>query len=270
MIRFVILLASVLLVTGCATSPTGRSQLIMVGDEQMSASGQQLFLQMKQKGKVVRDPATSATVSCVVNALLPQLPPPWQGGWEVQVFGDKEPNAFALPGRKIGVNTGMVKLVRNDAQLAAVIGHEIGHVIARHANERASMSVASQLGAGMAEVMAPGTGDLVNIGSQVGVLLPYSRAHESEADVIGQNLMANAGFDPRESIRLWQLMEKQGGGRIVQVGSGVGQGGGKPPELLSTHPATQSRIEGLNAHLKVTMPMFQRAQAAGRRPHCGS
>jgi predicted Zn-dependent protease len=243
-----------LVLTGCATSPTGRSQLIMVGDEQMAASGQQLFLQMKEQGKVVRDPGASATVSCVVNALLPQLPPAWQGGWEVQVFEDKEPNAFALPGRKIGVNTGMVKLVQNDAQLAAVIGHEIGHVLARHANERASMSVVSQLGAGMAEVMAPGTGDLVNIGSQVGVLLPYSRAHEAEADIIGQNLMANAGFDPRESIQLWKLMEKQGGG--------------KPPELLSTHPANASRIQELAAHLQTTMPMFQRAQNAGRRPHC--
>jgi predicted Zn-dependent protease len=87
-------------------------------------------------------------------------------------------------------------------------------------------------------------------------MLPYSRTHEEEADIIGQNLMANAGFDPRESVSLWKLMEKQGGD--------------KPPELLSTHPANASRIEELSAHLQISMPMFQRAQAAGRRPRCGS
>ena len=254
--RLLALLVCLLAITGCATSPMGRSQLIMVDDNQMAASGQQLFAQMKQKEKVANDPADSAEVRCIVNNLLTQLPQGLQAGWEVQVFENKEPNAFALPGRKIGVNTGMIKLVKNDSQLAAVIGHEIGHVIARHASERASMGMASQLGAGMAEVLAPGSGDLVSIGSQVGVLLPYSRAHESEADIIGQDLMARAGFDPRESIQLWKLMEKQGGG--------------KPPELLSTHPANASRIEELTTHLQLSIPMFQRAQAAGRRPHCGS
>lgn len=252
--RRLLWLIIVLAIAGCATSPTGRSQMIIASDNDMAASGQQLFQQIKQKGNMVHDPAVSAEVHCIVNALLAQLPQAWQAGWEVQVFDDKDPNAFAVPGRKIGVNTGMVKLVKNDAQLATVIGHEIGHVIARHANERASIAMMSELGAGVADVIAPGAGSLVNIGSQMGVLLPYSRTHESEADIIGQNLMANAGFDPRESIQLWKLMEKQGGS--------------KPPELLSTHPANASRIEDLTAHLQVSIPMFQRAQAAGRNPHC--
>lgn len=252
--RLLVLLVLVLCATGCATSPTGRAQLMMVGDEQMSAAGQQMFAQLKQKDTVVRDPLISGEVRCVVNNLLAQMPAGVQSGWEVQVFEDKSPNAFALPGRKIGVNTGMIKLVENDSQLAAVIGHEIGHVIARHANERASMGVLAQVGQEVAGQINPVGAAVFGLGTQVGIMLPYSRTHEAEADVIGQDLMARAGFDPRESIRLWKLMEKQGGD--------------KPPELLSTHPATQSRIEALTAHLKVSTPMFQRAQAAGRRPRC--
>ena len=254
--RLLALLVFVLAITGCATSPMGRNQLIMVDDNQMAASGQQMFSQMKQKEKVAQDPAASAEVHCIVNNLLVQLPQGLQAGWEVQVFEDETPNAFALPGRKIGVNTGMTKLVKNDSQLAAVIGHEIGHVIARHASERASMGMLAQVGQEVAGQMNPAGAAVFGLGAQVGVMLPYSRTHEAEADIIGQNLMANAGFDPRESISLWKLMEKQGGD--------------KPPELLSTHPANASRIEELAAHLQVSMPMFQRAQAAGRRPHCGS
>jgi predicted Zn-dependent protease len=252
--RLLLLLVLVFGVAGCATSPTGRTQLMMVGDDQMSAAGQQMFAQLKQKDNVVQDPAISGEVHCVVNDLLAQMPAGVQTGWEVQVFEDKSPNAFALPGRKIGVNTGMIRLVENDSQLAAVIGHEIGHVIARHANERASMGVLAQLGQEVAGQINPVGAAVFGLGTEVGIMLPYSRTHEAEADVIGQDLMARAGFDPRESIRLWKLMEKQDGDR--------------PPELLSTHPATQARIEGLTAHLKITMPMYQQAQAAGRRPHC--
>jgi predicted Zn-dependent protease len=254
--RLIALLVFVMAITGCATSPMGRSQLIMVDDDTMASAGQQMFAQMKQKEKVAQDPAASAEVHCIVNNLLAQLPQDVQAGWEVQVFEDKAPNAFALPGRKIGVNTGMMKLVKNDSQLAAVIGHEIGHVIARHASERASMGMLAQVGQEVAGQMNPAGAAVFGLGAQVGVMLPYSRTHEAEADIIGQNLMANAGFDPRESISLWKLMEKQGGD--------------KPPELLSTHPANASRIEELAAHLQISMPMFQRAQVAGRRPRCGS
>lgn len=222
----------------------------------MATSGQQMFAQMKQKESLVRNAALNAEVNCVVSNLLSVLPADWQSGWEVRVFENKDPNAFALPGRKIGVNSGMMNLIENDAQLAAVIGHEIGHVLSRHAAERASMGVVAQLGQEVAgQVMDPVAATAVGLGAQVGVLLPYSRTHEGEADTIGQNLMAQAGFDPRESIRLWQLMARQGGA--------------KPPELLSTHPASQSRIDALSQQLRTTMPIFERARAAGRRPYCG-
>jgi predicted Zn-dependent protease len=242
------------MLAGCATSPTGRHQLIMVPDDQMAAAGAKMYAQMKQQQAVVRDPVASSQVTCIVDALLRQLPAGMQQGWEAQVFEDKSANAFALPGKKIGVNAGMIKLAQNDAQLAAVIGHEIGHVMARHASERASMGMLSQIGQEVAGQINPAGAAVFGLGSQVGIMLPYSRAHEDEADVIGQNLMARAGFDPRESITLWQLMARQGGA--------------KPPELLSTHPANSSRIAELTANLKVSMPMYQRAWNAGVRPDC--
>lgn len=251
-----LLIAGLLLgVVACATSPTGRSQLMMVSDSQMAAAGQQMFAQLKDKQPVVHDAVVSDEVQCVVSALLRELPADQRSGWEVQVFDDKTPNAFALPGRKIGVHSGMLKLVENEAQLAAVIGHEIGHVLARHANERASMGLLAQIGQEVAgQVISPAGAAVFGLGAQFGVLLPYSRTHESEADVMGQDLMARAGYDPRESIRLWQLMEKQGQG--------------KPPEFLSTHPATGTRMQGLNAHLQQSLPLYQRAQATGKYPRC--
>lgn len=242
-------------VSGCVTSPTGRSQFIMVDDRQMASQGAQVFSQIKQKMPLQQSPVTNRRVDCVADALLWQLPQNERDGWEVRVFSSKDTNAFALPGKKIGVFTGMLDLVQNDAQLAAVIGHEIAHVQARHAAERASMSSVSQLGAGVADILLPGSGDLVNVGSQMGVLLPYSRAHESEADIMGQLLMAQAGFDPRASIELWQLMQRKNG-----------SGG---PQFLSTHPAPGNRIQALQTQLNRTMPLYERARRMGNTPRCG-
>lgn len=244
-----------LMLAACATSPTGRSQLMMVSDSQMAAAGQQMFAQLKSRQPVVRDVDVSREVHCIVAALASELPADARQGWEVQVFDDKTPNAFALPGRKIGVHTGMLRLVESEAQLAAVIGHEIGHVLARHANERASMGLLAQIGQEVAgQVISPAGAAVFGLGTQFGVLLPYSRTHETEADVMGQELMARAGYDPRESIRLWQLMEQQSQG--------------KPPEFLSTHPATGTRMHGLQTHLQKSLPLYQRAQSQGKYPRC--
>lgn len=242
------------LMTGCTTSPTGRHQFIMVGEEQLAAQGRTVFVQMKQQYAVSTNPAVNARVNCVSRALLAQLPAGQRDGWEVRVFNDKTPNAFAVPGRKIGVFTGMLDLVETDGQLAAVIGHEIAHVQAKHAAERASMSAVSQLGAGVADAAAPGAGDLVNLGSQMGILLPYSRAHESESDIMGQVLMARAGFDPRDSIKLWQLMQRTNGNRT--------------PQFMSTHPSGSTRIQSLQHNLQKTMPLYERARAMGNNPAC--
>ncbi len=180
--------------------------------------------------------------------------------WEVVVFQDDTANAFALPGGKIGVHTGLLRVARTPGQLAAVLGHEVGHVIARHGNERVSQALGVQLGLAAAakaleeEDNRPLILAALGLGAQYGILLPYSRTHESEADTIGQRLMAEAGFDPREAPALWQNMQAAGGGG--------------PPEFLSTHPSHARRIRDLRAGVARTLPLYNKVRAAGRRPRC--
>ncbi|MDQ2694768.1 MAG: M48 family metallopeptidase, partial [Pseudomonadota bacterium] len=204
----------------------------------------------------------NAIVRCVAGAIVNEV----QGGprsWEVAVFQDGSANAFALPGGKIGVNTGMFKVARNPDQLAAVIGHEVGHVLAQHSNERLSQQFAVQAGLSLADAVAGQYAALpreqllgvLGLGAQLGILLPYSRTHESEADVIGLNLMARAGFDPRQSIGLWQNMARSGGGQ--------------PPEFMSTHPSHGTRLQDLQAAMGPALQTYERALAQGKRPRCG-
>src|SRR5262245_9825145 len=177
-------LASVLLL-GCATSPLGRSQLMIVNDAEMDQMGVQAFEQMKGQGKVSGDSSANAYVTCVANAIVAVLDPAkipgGAGSWEVRVFQDDTANAFALPGRKIGVHTGLLKVAKNQDQLATVLGHEVGHVMARHGAERVSDQYATQIaaqGAGvLLGVMAdPTTSGLamaaIGVGAQ-GVVLKF-------------------------------------------------------------------------------------------------
>ncbi len=245
-----------LLLSACATSPTGRSQLIVIPDAQMDQMGVQAFDQMKQQQPVEADAAWNAYVKCVALPVAAQARA--DGAWEVVVFKDETPNAFALPGGKIGVHTGILKVAKNDAQLAAVLGHEVGHVIAKHGSERVSQQVAVQGGLAALNATGKASGTVVGLlgaGAQVGILLPFSRTHESEADVIGLDYMSRAGFDPRESVELWKNMAAASGGKA-------------PPQWLSTHPSNQSRIDNLTAHLPESIAKFNQAQAAGRKPAC--
>jgi predicted Zn-dependent protease len=180
-------------------------------------------------------------------------------GWEVQVFADDDANAFALPGGKIGVYTGLLKVARTQDQLAAVIGHEVAHVLSRHANERVSTAYTAEAAltaVGTSGIVSPQLMGLMGLGAQVGVLLPFSRTQESEADILGLDLMARAGFDPRQSIALWQNMN-------------ASRKGGAPPEFMSTHPSDATRMSKLNARMPHAMSLYQAAQAGGRRPRCG-
>lgn len=253
------LLTLFLLLVSCSSSPTGRNQLILVGDSQMSQLGAASFAQMKEKTPPVKDPAATAYVSCVSNALL-KVAGENPAGWEIQVFNDKTPNAFALPGRKIGVHTGMFAVAQTPSQLAAVIGHEIGHVQAKHGAERVSLNLGAQVVQQAAAIglqnnqNGPAIMAALGVGTQLGVLLPYSRTHESEADFIGLVLMARAGFDPRESVQLWLNMAKAGGGN--------------PPEFLSTHPSGKTRIEKLNSKMPEAALIYQQALAKGVNPQC--
>ena len=250
-------LASAALAAACATSPTGRSQLVLLPDSQMNEMGLQAFSGIKEKTPVEHDPVINRYVQCVSGAITREV----GGRWEVVVFQDDSANAFALPGGRIGVHTGLLKVATSQDQLATVIGHEVAHVQARHSNERVSQQFAVEQGLGLVNAIAnpqTGTGQtlmgLLGVGAQYGVLLPFSRVQESEADSIGLRLMARAGFDPRESIRLWQNMDRAGNGQ--------------PPEFLSTHPSHATRVSDLNRNMAEALRLQSQATALGKKPAC--
>jgi len=166
--------------------------------------------------------------------------------WEVEVFASDQLNAFALPGGKIGFYTGILDLMENDDQIAAVMGHEVAHVNFQHASKRAGRAAQTQFGLGAAQT-ALGVGNVANaglwmqafgLGVQVGNALPFSRSHESEADRVGLRYMARAGYDPEEAVRFWQKMSES-------------KGDGAPPELLSTHPSDGTRIAQLKKEIEL-------------------
>jgi predicted Zn-dependent protease len=253
----IILCGMLALLAACTTSPTGRSQLVLMPESQMSQMGLQAFTNIKDKTPVENNRTTNRYVQCVANAITREA----GGTWEVVVFRDDSANAFALPGGKIGVNTGLLKVASNQHQLATVIGHEVAHVQSRHSNERVSQKFAVEQGLGLINAVASpqtGTGKtlmgLLGVGAQYGVLLPYTRLQESEADILGLNIMARAGFDPRESTRLWMNMSRASKGQ--------------PPEFLSTHPSHSSRISELDKRMATALQLQARAQQQGKRPAC--
>lgn len=262
--RLPLMLALGAALAGCATSPTGRSQLMMVSDGEMSKMGLAAFNDMRSKGKFVDSPKERTYATCVANSLIAVLPPPWNTQqWEVQIIDDNTPNAFALPGGRIGVNRGMFKIATDQDLLAVVLGHELSHVIARHGAERMSDNIAAQavVVAGSAYAASRGTNAgyaaaALGLGAEVGILLPFSRTQESEADTLGQRYMAQAGFDPRAASMLWQKMGAQSGS------------GSKPPAFLSTHPATYNRQQALSQQAEQLMPVYEQARSSGHKPNC--
>jgi predicted Zn-dependent protease len=256
-----VVLALAMLAAGCDESPTGRRQVTLVPEAQMTALGEQSFEGLVRTRPLDDDPRLRAYVGCVTQALVNALPEP-RGNWSVAVFDDPTPNAFALPGGKIGVHTGMLRVARKPDQLAAVIGHEIGHVLAEHANERLTQELAVQGGLLLVDLFAEEPGSFehealrkaLGIGAEYGLLLPYSRTHEREADRIGRDLMARAGLDPRASVTLRQNM--------------AAAGSDQPPAFLSTHPSHDNRMEKLAEGMDQALALYRQALAAGRDPGC--
>lgn len=248
----------------CATSPEGRSQLKLLPDDQINSMGIQSFEQIKKDTPETKNENMIAYVQCIADAIIPQLDKENDPSlWEVRVFDDDQANAFALPGNKIGVYEGLFEYAVNQHQVASVMGHELAHVIAQHGNERVSDQLAAQTGLAIAAI-ALGTSSTsdsnkalilagLGLGVQYGVILPFSRTHESEADLIGLDLMASSGFDPRESVKLWENMAKAGG---------------SAPEFLSTHPSSSTRINDLNARMSRALDRYNTAQSQNRKPNC--
>ncbi len=247
---------AVMTLAGCTTSSTGRSQLMMVPEDELNKMGAASFEEMKTKEKISQSPEINRYVQCVASAITKNVPKSaHDGAWEVVVFDSEQVNAFALPGGKIGVYTGILKVAEDQDQLGAIIGHEVGHVIESHSNERLSSNQASQMGLSLVNVLLESQNIEsrntlmagLGLGVQYGVLMPYGRSHESEADIVGQDLMAKSGFDPKASIKLWQNMAKLSKGA--------------PPEFMSTHPSNATRIKQLTKHLATSLPYYQASNA---------
>lgn len=256
-----------LAITGCQTVQTTRGGVVGVDrPQQMSpltpsaaqvdAAARQQYLQVlnqaQQKGALNRDPRQTERVRAIAQRLIPHTAvfrdDAVRWNWEVNVLVSDQVNAWCMPGGKIAVYTGLIEKLRvTDDELAAVMGHEIAHALREHTRERMGRAAPVQLGATiLGAVYGTGAGDLGNLFGQAMFVLPSSRENEQEADRIGVELAARAGYDPRAAVTLWTKMARQGGGG--------------PPELLSTHPAPESRIEDLKVYAQRVMPLYEQAQ----------
>jgi predicted Zn-dependent protease len=251
---------------GCQTAETtqagavgvDRDQRFALSQQEVDKAAAQAYQQTMQeaakKGALNRNPAQVQRIRAISNRLIPTTAafrkdaPSWK--WEVNVLSSKEINAWCMPGGKMAVYTGLIEQLNvTDEELAAVMGHEIAHALREHGRERASQQVAQQTIIGIGAALL-GIGDLgaslANVVADVTIGLPYSRRFETEADRIGVELAARAGYDPRAAISLWQKMIKASGGG--------------PPQLLSTHPAPEARIQDLQEYSARVMPLYQAAK----------
>ena len=237
--------AAALAASGCAYNETlGRSQVLLVDEGQLAQAAASAWTQALSSQRISNDAALNRRVASVGSRLAQAA---GTGGqtWEYRVFVSDTPNAFVLPGGRVGVNTGLFKVVQNDDQLAAVIGHEIAHSTLRHAAERYSQTALAQVGLGVAQGVAgrssPGLARAVSsfggAGAQLGYLLPFSRQHELEADRVGVDYMARAGFRPSQAVALWRNMGTQASRSSA-------------PQFLSTHPSDETRIQQLEAYIR--------------------
>jgi predicted Zn-dependent protease len=259
-----------MLAYGCREGPFGRRQVITISPQQEARLGAQAFSQILSESDVISGGPSVEAVQGVGRRLAraaedPQLRKQLRladikFAWEFKVVRSRQVNAFCLPGGKVVVYTGILPVCRTEAGLATVMGHEIGHALARHGAERMTQTQLVQIGelAAAASLgdMDPKTRNGVlaalGVGAQVGVLLPFSRSHESEADHIGLLLMARAGYQPAEAIEFWQRMERM-------------SSGGRTPQFLSTHPAHATRIQDLHKWLPEAQALYEKSRAARNR-----
>jgi predicted Zn-dependent protease len=239
---------------------------MMVSSKEVDAGAKEAYAKMmaeaQKKGVLDKDPAALKRVQEITKRLIPHTAifrpdaPKWQ--WEVHVLSVEEVNAWCMPGGKMAMYTGLIqKLNATDDEIAAVMGHEIAHALREHARERMSRQMGTQLGVGIVGALL-GVGDLgQSIAGQVAEVtlnLPNSRLHETEADRIGVELAARAGYDPKAAVSLWEKMAKV-------------SGGGQPPKWLSTHPSHEDRINDLRQYSEKVMPLYTAAKsgaAAGK------
>ncbi len=238
------------LFAGCAVTPeSGRTAIILVPFSQEVALGDQAYKDILSKEKLSTDSRLAAIVRRVGERLAKTTTMPGLK-WEFKLVESKQQNAFALPGGKVAIYTGILPMCKTEAGLAAVMGHEIAHAVARHGAQRMSQQMMIQGGMTLASMSLANVGSrkmilgALGLGANYGIVLPYSRGNESEADEIGLTYMARAGYDPAEAVRFWTRFSKA-------------KGGGQPPEFLSTHPADATRINSLNKLLPKAAEVYQ-------------
>jgi predicted Zn-dependent protease len=228
---------------GCSENPaTGRRQLVFVDDGQLASLADRAWGEVVARMPPVRDPAAHARLARIGRPLV-RASGRSDLDWSFTVLDSQEFNAFVLPNGKVGFYRGLLEFAQSDGAIAAVLGHEIGHVLARHPAERMSQEVAVQAGVSIAQMLiaedageyADEIGQALGVGAVLGVILPYSRRHELEADRVGVDLMRRAGHDPNDAVRFWERMV----GRAEKAS--------RPPEVISTHPADGRRLEALKA-----------------------
>lgn len=234
-----------------------------VSNAEMEAEAAREFAKLKASAPLTTDREIIEYISCVANAVVNVLEPPHSNfNWEMAILETDQLNAFVMPGGKIVVYEGILKAAQNQHQLAAVIGHEIAHVTAEHTKKKLLQGRAGQVGIAVAAVLLGGGNygatytaqEALSQGAMYGLLLPYKRGQETEADIIGLEYMAKAGFDPRESVALWKNM--------------TSDEGKAPAEFASTHPSSSSRIDSLVGEWIKVLPLYNEALEQGRNPNC--
>ena len=258
-------LSSLAMLSGCASTTSGgavggdRKQLLLVSSQELDQMAAQSYAKLKAdaapKGTLNQDPALLQRVNAIASRLEPQTKifrpdaPGWK--WEVNVITSDQVNAFCMPGGKIMVYTGLAKKLNlSDDELAVVIGHEMSHALREHSREQVSQAIAAQTAIGVGTALlglGQGSANIANAGYQALIATRFSRTDENEADRMGLELMARAGYDPRAGVTLWQKM--------IDAKSGS-----QPPAFLSSHPTDASRVQTIQALLPTVMPLYEAAR----------
>lgn len=244
------------IVLACVTALAANAQLLM-GKREVERQSATQWLIMKREQPQLTDTRTVRYVECIAGAIIDQLDPEWHElNWEVVVFDNDQLNAFAMSGGKIGVFSGIFRVADTPDALAAVLGHEVAHLTSGHVIDRARRASGSTAAAIIGSAATGLHRSVFETGAMVGLQLPFQRGQESEADLVGLEYMANAGFDPRAALQLWQNMEA------------ASQSRNKPPEWMSSHPRGETRIDDMVPLLAQNLGRFNEAREAGRVPAC--
>ena len=242
---------------GCVTNPeTGKKAFLLTSEGDEMRLGEQAYQEVLKSNQLSKRKDWDEVLQRVGKRISQAANKP-SFAWEFRLIESKEKNAFCLPGGKVAVYTGILPILKNEAGMAAVIGHEVAHATLRHGGQRLSANLGTQLGVLILGQVLSGKDSnqkqlvlaALGLGAQVGVVLPFSRANETEADEIGLRYMARAGYDPHEAPPIWE--------RFAQSNSGG------PPEFLSTHPASKSRQERLTELIPQVMPLYQKSPQYG-------